>query len=69
MDPEYRKVQRKESNEIDKYLDLAKDLKNLHSMKLGGCLDPLNSLEKPGKEIGWTEEQRKNRNHPNHSTV
>ena len=28
-----------------------------------------NSLEKPGKEIGWTSDQRKNRDHPDYSTA
>ena len=63
----------KEREKIVKYLDLARELKKPEEHEGDGetydSWSPWNSLQRPGKKTAGTEDQRQNRDHPDHSTV
>ena len=58
---------------MDKYLDLDGKQKNLWIMKMTVILTVVEALgtapNKPGKETLGTEDQRENRDYPDHSTI
>ena len=70
--PADHRVKLKENKEIDKYLDLARELKKNWTMRVtvipiavGVLVTVLQGLEK--KKTNGTENQRKTRNHLNYS--
>ena len=70
--PVDHRVKRKESKKIDKYLDLARELKKLHDMNVTdtNChWSPWNGCQRPRKENWRIGDQRKIRNYPDHSIV
>ena len=63
-------VKMKESEDINKYLDLTRELKKLdHEGDTNCCWHAWNSSQNLGKETGRTGNQRENWDYPNHSTV
>ena len=71
--PVDHRVKIKENKSRDKYLDLARELKKLWNMKVTVVpivVDALGTVPpKSGKETGETQDQRKNKDHPDHSTL
>ena len=71
--PADHRVRIKESEKIDEYLDLAREMKKLSKMKMtelpivaGALRSILKNLEKRLRDTG---NQRKNQNYPDHSSV
>ena len=67
------KIKRKTNENIDKYLDLARELKKAAKHEGDGdtncCWNTWNGSQKPGKRTEKIRDQSKNRDHPDHSTV
>ena len=60
----------KESGKIDKYLDFVREMKKLWNLKVTVILIVIDAPGTIAKEPGWeTGGQRKNHNHPDHSTA
>ena len=60
--PTNHRVKIKESQNIDKYLDLAMQGED-------NCWSPWNSTQRFGKDTGGTGDQRKNQDYPDHRSV
>ena len=68
--PVHHKVRIKEKEKIDKYLDLARELKNIKVAVIYVIVGALGMIPKYWKkETGRTGDQRKNGAHPDHSIV
>ena len=65
--------ERKENQKIDKYFGHTRELKNAVENETDGDINcrycPWNGPQESKKETGETEDQRKNQNHPHHSTL